>query len=308
MKLIFYNLLLILFININLFSFFINRNYNINYNIKYKCELIDNVVNYLCFNIDKNSMNISLFNNEINDNTNLKFDNQIEYNQFFDIKIKIGIHIFSLSNGGIERNTALLLNYLSRIQIFEIYLFYNRKNNNEYKIPKNVKRIFVSRGRNNLKRNILINNINIFIYQFYDAKTIKMLNNMKNLKVIFYNHSCFLFWIYTNKNYIIKTIYNEYKKSKFVISIVPFENDYLFKQWGINSIYMNNFLTYNYDRVIQSDLSSEIILMIGRGDDKDKRFILGIISMNYIIKDIPECKMIIISSEKGLDNLKNLSS
>ena len=120
-----------------------------------------------------------------------------------------------------------------------------------------------------------------------------------------YNHSCFLFWIYANRN-IIKTVYNEYKKSKIVISIVPFENDYLFKKWGINSIYMNNFLTYNYDRVIQSDLSSKQILMIGRGDDKDKRFILGILSMKYIIKDIPECKMIIISSEKGLNNLKEL--
>ena len=306
MKLIVYNLLLILFININLFSFFINRNSKLKSNIKYKCELIDTFVNYLFFNINQYSMNISLFNNEINDNTKLKFDNQIEYNQFFNIKIKIGIYIISLSNGGIERNTALLINYLSRIGIFEIYLFYNKKYDNEYKIPKNVKRILISSGRNNLKRNILINNINIFIYQSYDAKTIKILNNMKNLKLILYNHSCFLFWIYTNKSYIIKTIYNEYKNSKFVISIVPFENDYLFKKWGINSIYMNNFLTYNYDRVIQSDLSSQIILMIGRGDDKGKRFILGILSMKYIIKDIPGCKMIVISSEKGLDNLKKL--
>ena len=172
MKLIFYNLLLILFININLFSFFIKRNYNINFNIKYKCELIDNIVNYLFFNNDKKSRNISLFNNEINDNTNLKFSSQIKYNQFFNIKIKIGINSFSLSNGGIQRNTALLINYLSRIQIFEIYLFYNRKNENEYKIPKNVKRIFISSGRNNLKRNILKNHINIFIYQFYDAKNL----------------------------------------------------------------------------------------------------------------------------------------
>ncbi len=273
MKLILYNFLLILFINIYFFSFFINRNYNLKCDIKYKCGLIDNFVNYLFFTVKNNIDKNSLLNNEINNNTNLKFSNKIEYNNFFNIKIKIGIYIVSLSNGGIERNTALLINYLSRIQIFEIYLFNNRKKDNEYKIPKNVKRIFFFSGRNNLKRNILINNINIFIYQFYDVKTINMLNNMKNLKVILYNHSCFLLWIYINSNYIIKTIYNEYKNSKYVISIVPFENDYLFKKWGINSIYMNNFLTYNYDRVIQSDLSSPIILMIGRGDDKNKRFI-----------------------------------
>ena len=46
--------------------------------------------------------------------------------------------------------------------------------------------------------------------------------------------------------------------------------------------------------------------MIGRGDDIIKRFDLGIESMQFIIKEIPECEMIIISDIKGMENHKDL--
>ena len=58
---------------------------------------------------------------------------------------------------------------------------------------------------------------------------------------------------------------------------------------------MNNFITYNYNYVIPSDLSSKLILMIGRASDRLKRFDLGVKAMYYIIKEIPETKLKIIS-------------
>ena len=115
---------------------------------------------------------------------------------------------------------------------------------------------------------------------------IKMLKSLKNVKIIFYIHSCFLYWVYRQYFNIFRLNYNEYAYSDYIISIIPLENDFIFKKWGINSIYMNNFLTFNYDKIIQSDLSSSKILMIGRADDKDKRFELGIYSMKYIINKV----------------------
>ena len=74
---------------------------------------------------------------------------------------------------------------------------------------------------------------------------------------------------------------------------------------------MDNFITYEYNLVIQSDLSTKNIIMLGRADDKLKRFELGIEAMNYIIKDIPDSKMIIISEKSGIETLylliKNLN-
>ena len=104
----------------------------------------------------------------------------------------------------------------------------------------------------------------------------------------------------------MKNIYNEYKNSKYIVSLIPFENDFLFKKWGINSILINNFITYDYDNISPSDLSSKTILMIGRADDKRKRFDLGIKAMKYISKIIPECEMKIISKTINIQNLINL--
>jgi glycosyltransferase involved in cell wall biosynthesis len=125
------------------------------------------------------------------------------------------------------------------------------------------------------------------------------------MKVIFYTHLSIFDWIYANYT-IFKNLYNNYKKSKYVVSIVPFENDYIFKKWGINSILMNNFITYNYNKIISSNLSSKIILMIGRANAKKKRFHIGIKAMEYIVNEIPECKMLIISDLKGTSYLISL--
>ena len=45
---------------------------------------------------------------------------------------------------------------------------------------------------------------------------------------------------------------------------------------------MNNFVTFDYEIIIQSDLSTKTILMLGKANDLFKRFNLGIHSMEYI--------------------------
>ena len=203
--------------------------------------------------------------------------------------------------------TSILISYLSKISIFEIYLFTRTKENNEYKIPENISRTIIKYNINNLIREAKKKRIDILIYNFYDYEEINILNNIKEFKTILYNHSCFLFWFYSNKYNLIYSLYKSYKNAKYVISLIPFENDYLFKKWGINSILMDNFITYEYNKVIPSNLKSKIIIMIGRASDRDKRFDLGIQSMIYIIKKVPQSKMIVISDLKDLDYLQNLT-
>ena len=77
-----------------------------------------------------------------------------------------------------------------------------------------------------------------------------------------------LFWLkYCYEYRFERNIYKVYKNSKYVVSFIPLENDYLFKKWGINSIYIDNPITYEYDSVIPSALSQKNIIMIGRGED-----------------------------------------
>ena len=69
---------------------------------------------------------------------------------------------------------------------------------------------------------------------------------------------------------------------------------------------MNNFISFEYNYVIPSDLSSQTILMIGRGSDRMKRFDLGVKAMKYIIKIIPTCDMKIISNIYLIEYLQKL--
>jgi len=51
-------------------------------------------------------------------------------------------------------------------------------------------------------------------------------------------------------------------------------------------------MTYNYSNILNSDLSTDRILLIGRGDAKKKRFEIGIKAMEYINQEIPQSEML----------------
>ena len=245
---------------------------------------------YLINIIEKNYL-INLNYLQIQNEYNISFNNKIKN------KINLGIYAFGIKNGGRARSTSLLINYFINIKIFNVYFFTRRlKEENEYTIPDNIKRVLI---KNNLINKIKKNKIHVLIYQLSLHNEIKNLNNLNKIKIIFYQHLGVFDWIYGNYT-IFKTIYRDYLYSKYVVNIIPYENYYLFRKWGINSIYMNNFMTYNFSNILESQLSNERILMIGRGDAKKKRFELGIIAMEYINQEIPKSELIIISDLNGI--------
>ena len=218
-------------------------------------------------------------------------------------KINIAIFCYCLRNGGRARVSSLLASFLYSIKIFNVILITRRpKETSEYIIPTDIKRIIFN---DNLEQIIKYYKIDILIYELDEEKEMNLLNKMTDIKVIFYQHSSIFYYIYTNYTKF-KDIYKSYRKSKYLISIVPFENYYLFKKWGIPSIYMDSFVSFNYDRVIPSSLSENNILLIGRGEDKNKRFHLGIHSMEYIKDEILDAKLLIISNLTKIYKLKNL--
>ena len=120
------------------------------------------------------------------------------------------------------------------------------KEENEYPISKNIKRVNINSRSGDLLKIIKREKIDILIYHFYYHVEMKSLNKLRNTKIIYYNHSCFLIWIYALFFHYFQTTYEVYRKSKYIISLVPFESDYLLKKWGINSILMRNYITYEY--------------------------------------------------------------
>ena len=249
---------------------------------------------------------------------NIKNKNLIKYNvllaclllymnaEYFMTKyIRVAYYCNSFRYGGIERVFSSLISYLSKEKYFIFYLVTRTKVlKDEYAIPKKTKRISLYEKNLNLYEAIKHEKIDILIYN-YEDKEIEKLNKLNKTKVIFYNHSSFLYWIYQKQLYNLKdTVYYRYRNCKYVISLIPLENDYLFKKWGIKSILMDNPTTFDYNSVIPSNLENNNIIMLGRGTDPVKRYNLPIEAMKYIIKEIPDCQMNIISKlNKKLQNI-----
>jgi len=256
-------------------------------------------IGYQKNNLKKYYLDINKNYEKLNENLNLSFFKSIKK----ESKINIAIYGYCIKNGGRARITSLLVNYFHKINIFNIILF-TRTNieKEEYFIPNNIKRFTI---KNHLFKIINKNKINILIYELDDIKEITKLNNYLNINVIFYQHSSSFDWLY--KNYTkFKLIYKAFSLSKYIISIVPFDSDYLFKKWGINSILMTNFITHEFNYVSPSDLSTKTILLIGRGKDTKKRFHIGIEAMEYINNEIPGSELIIISNLTGIEHLTKL--
>ena len=210
--------------------------------------------------------------------------------------IKIGYYCNSIKNGGVERVMAQLIKYLSIEKTFIHYLIcVEGILEGEYPIPNSTIRINLKFRRLSLFNAIKRNNIDILIYNFYDRSEIKKLNKLDKTKVIFYNHSTYFYWIYLHVYNFKYSVYSDYKKCNYIISLIPVENDYLFKKWGINSILMDNPSTIEYNSVTPSELKQKNIIMVGRAKDHIKRYDLGIKAMQTIIKEITICEMNIVS-------------
>ena len=79
-------------------------------------------------------------------NLNIYRHLNLTFQEMLKKTIRIGIYTQYLRNGGRARITSLLLKYFCRVEIFDIYLLINKKNSeNEYKIPKGVKRILIKK-------------------------------------------------------------------------------------------------------------------------------------------------------------------
>jgi hypothetical protein len=247
----------------------------------------------------QNNFNLTISENESDDISTEQI------NLYNNNSKKIGIY---LSNKENEIFTSLFLKYISKEDKFELFLLISLNVENDYPIPKNVYKIIINKNnsKENLKYEIIQNKIDILIYQDSIIDEINFLNNLKNIKTVFILNFCSFYWLYSDKYNYYKNLLSELKNSEYVVSSIPFDNDYVFRNLGINSSLVKYFNPYDSNITnIPYNSSSKQILMISNYEYKYNRIDLGIKSMKYIVEEIPDSKMIIVSNLNN-KNLKIL--
>ena len=89
---------------------------------------------------------------------------------------------------------------------------------------------------------------------------------------------------------------------------IGYDDYFYYKKLGFkNEIFIPNFYTFEPDKIKSSELKTHNIVMLGRAADKIKGVIYAIQAMPLIVKEVPDAKLILLSSSYNINFLKDLA-
>jgi glycosyltransferase involved in cell wall biosynthesis len=101
--------------------------------------------------------------------------------------------------------------------------------------------------------------------------------------------------------------WDEYDSCDSFIFIGP-DDYYFYKKLGYNnSIFIPNLYTYDPSEVKSSNLNNHNIVILGRLNDWIKGVKFAIKAMEYIVKEVPDAVLYLVSSDSRVQYLKNLT-
>ena len=269
----------------------------------------------LKISIEENNK-ITLKKNIINDGKNIRKNNNLtnnienylsNNNTNIINKKKIGLaFIYStLYSNGIARFITLTANYFMKTGKYDICFITSKPNVKEYTYNSSIKR-FIGENNYTLIRNITkYENIDIFILQ--NTLSQPIINFYKSLgkKVIGVFHGVFLSPITHGnvigyKNWINFDLFDSY-------IFISADDYYFYKKLGFkNEIYMPNLYTFEPSKTKNSNLTYNNIIMLGRQNDPVKGAKYAVKAMSIIIKEVPDARLTLITSDSRIQFLKDL--
>ena len=304
-------IILIIFICSFCIIFFIN---SINEKIDFNKE--DNIFNVLenkttdSFNKIKNDDNITKNNQKSHINQieikNIIIDNRTDNNTSIDKnrKITIAFVYSTLYANGIARFITLTANYFIETGRYDIYLITGKPGGSEYKFNNKIKRVYIH-GNHTLIRNFTKSvKIDFFILQNVLGKNSVDFYRSIGKKVIgmfhgIYMSSMFHGYVSSYRNWDQFDYFDSYV-------FISYDDYFFYKKLGFkNEIFIPNLYTFEPSKIKSSNLTTHNIMMLGRAADKVKGFIYAVKAMPYIIKEVPDAILNIVSSNSNINFLKD---
>ena len=269
---------------------------------------VDNIINFIN-NKTEDNINIITKNRTedsiINIINNKTKDNNNNINNITEKKIGLAFLYSTLYSNGIARFITLTSNYLMKTGKYDIYFITSKPYSKEYTYNKNIKR-FIALDNYTLIRNITKHeNIDIFILQnVLSSWAVKFYHSLGK-KVIGMFHGVYMSamamdHLNSYKNWIDFDLFDSY-------IFIAADDYYFYKKLGFkNEIYIPNLNTFVPSETKNSNLTYNNIISLGRQNDPIKGAKYAVKTMTYIIKEVPDAKLFLVTSDGRIQFLRDL--
>ena len=226
--------------------------------------------------------------------------NKFEFNSTH--KLKIAFVYSTLYANGIARFISVTANNLIKTEKYDIYIVTNSKYSKDYWIDSRIKRIIAK--NNTLIRNATKDlNIDFFILQNVGGSIVSFYRQLGK-KVIGMFHGLYMSAMFHGSI----GPYKNWKSFDYFDAFVfiGYDDYFFYKNLGFkNEIFIPNLYTFDPDKVQSSNLTGHNIVMLGRAADKVKGYYYAVKTMPLIVKEVPDAKLIILSSNSKINFLKD---
>ena len=221
-------------------------------------------------------------------------------------KIGLAFIYSSLFSNGIARFITVTANYFMKTGKYDIIFITGKPNRKEYSFDKRIKR-YVGEDNFTIIKNITEHeNIDFFILQNFLGPT--TINFCKSLgkKVIGMFHGVYMSAMFHNEPLDYKNWLNFDLFDSFIF--IAADDYYFYKNLGFkNEIYIPNLYTFEPKEIKESNLTSHNILMLGRLNDEIKGLKYAVKTLYYIVKEVPDAKLTLVTSDYRIEFAKNLA-
>ena len=260
-------------------------------------------------NINKKDENVLAVNVNNITNEKVSFEQNIQNNnQAYNKTKKIGLaFVYStLFSNGIARFITVTANHFMKTGKYDICFITEKPYHKEYTYNSSIKRFIAHNNYTLIRNNSKTENIDIFIVQNVISPEVVNFYRSIGKKVIGMFHGVFMSSMFHGsvtgyKNWINFDLFDSY------IFIAP-DDYYFYKKLGFkNEIYIPNLYTFEPSETKDSNLTYNNIMMLGRQNDPIKGAIYAIQAMSLVVKEIPDARLTLVTSDGRIQFLKNLT-
>jgi len=220
-------------------------------------------------------------------------------------KYKVAILYSSLFGNGIARFMIVTGEYFIR-KGYDVYFLTKPPYVKDFHFNAKIKRDFVYHNWTLIENEIKNEKIDFLIVNnVFDPGAIEKYKSF-GVKVIGIFHGVYMSAMYNNST----MFYRNWQYTDLLDAFIHVSADdyYFFKHFGFKrNIFIPNLYTFEPSLTPSSNLTYNNIMMLGRLNDHKKGVIYAIKAMEIIIKEIPDAKLNLVSSDGRVQHLKDLT-